>query len=89
MLFAYRGFKESAIFHKQDSTGHGNGFVLGLKTPCSWKYSIRESGVAVTRLWKPNDLYLKIETNNSRMKKLFSEIDFFSWINNAQLMPKS
>ena len=40
MLFAYRGFIESAIFHKQDSTGHGNGFVLGLKTTCSWKYSI-------------------------------------------------
>ena len=31
MLFAYRGFIESAIFHKQDSTGHGN----GLKTTCS------------------------------------------------------
>ena len=75
MLFAYHCFKESAIFHKQDSTGHGNGFVLGLKTPFSWKYSIRKSGVAVTRLWKPNYIYLKIETNNSRMKTLFSEKD--------------
>ena len=55
LKYIYHFFK--TLPFSQFSAEHGNGFVFGLKTPCSWKYLIMKSEVTVTQARKANNIF--------------------------------